>query len=404
MTTRIANRISKLGGEGAFEVQKRVELLKREKKNIISCHIGQPDRPTPKPIVDEAKRALDAGHHGYTPSGGKIEMRETAADWLSKTRGVHYDWEQVIITPGAKPAIFLALLATIEPGDEVIYPDPGYPTYGSVIPFLGAIPKPLPLLEQLGFRFQLDQLKSLINPGKTKMIILNSPENPTGGVLTDEDMKGIAELCLKYDLMVFSDEIYSQIIYDDVHRSICQQTGMYDRSIIMDGHSKTFAMTGWRLGFVAGTKELARAVELLMTNSNSCAANFTQTAGKLALTMDQTPVLDMVKEFKRRRDMIVERSQSVKGVTCHKPQGAFYIFPNVKCFGKSSKDIAEYLLTGASAMYPEIAKKTGVDGVSVLPGSAFGPYGEGYIRLSYANSYENLELACEFIKEAFSKL
>ena len=402
MPTHIANRISKLGGEGAFEVQKRVELLRRDGKNIIACHIGQPDRPTPKPIVDEAIKALNAGDHGYTPSAGKIVMRETAAEWLSKTRGIHYDWDQVVITPGAKPAIFLALLATIEPGDEVIYPDPGYPTYGSVIPFLGAVPKPLPLLEELGFRFQIDQLRELINPGKTKMIILNFPENPTGGTLTKEDLKGIAELALEYDIMVFSDEIYSQIIYDDEHRSIVQQKGMYDRSMIMDGHSKTYAMTGWRLGFVAGTKEFARSVELLMTNSNSCAGSFTQTAGRFALTMDQEPVREMVREFKRRRDMIVERSQQVKGVTCHKPQGAFYIFPNVKVFGKTSKEIAEYLIVGASKL--GVGKSIGVDGVSVLPGSAFGPYGEGYIRLSYANSYENLEKACDFMKEAFSKL
>jgi aspartate aminotransferase len=398
----IADRISKLGGEGAFVVQKKVALLRREGRNIIACHIGQPDFFTPKPIVDTAIDALNNGDHGYTPSGGKIEMREAAAEWLTKTRGVKFEWDEMVITPGAKPAIFLALLATIEPGDEVIYPDPGYPTYGSVIPFLGAIPKPLPLVEELGFRFQLDQLKSMITPGKTRMIILNSPENPTGGVLTEEDLKGIAELCHKYDMLCFSDEIYSQLVYGEKHHSIVQQPGMKERSIIMDGHSKTYAMTGWRLGFAGSTKEVARAMELLMTNSNSCAASFTQTAGRHALLMDQKPVDDMRAEFKRRRDMLVENSKKIPGVSCHMPEGAFYVFPNVKSFGKTSQEIEEYLITGAAKQ--GIGKSIGVDGVSVLAGSAFGKYGEGYIRLSYANSYENLQLACEFMKEAFAKL
>lgn len=398
----IADRISKLGGEGAFVVQKKVAMLRREGKNIVTCHIGQPDRPAPKAVVDVAVKALHDGDHGYTPSGGKLEMREAAAEWLTKTRGVEFNWEEICITPGAKPAIFLALLCTIEPGDEVIYPDPGYPTYGSVIPFLGAIPKPLPLLEELGFRFQLDQLKSLITPGKTRMIIINSPENPTGGVLTEEDLKGIAELAHKYDLLVFSDEIYSQLIYGPKHHSIIQQPGMKERSIIMDGHSKTYAMPGWRLGFAAGTKEIARAMELLMTNSNSCAASFTQTAGRHALIMDQAPVIEMAKEFRRRKEMLVKKLNEIDGVTCHNPEGAFYVFPNVKSFGKTSVEIEDYLLTGAAKL--GVGKDLGVDGVSVLAGTAFGQYGAGYIRLSYANSYENLELASAFIKEAFAKL
>lgn len=398
----VADRISKLGGEGAFEVQKKVALLRREGKNIIACHIGQPDFFTPEPIVDVAVDALKSGDHGYTPSGGKIEMREAAAEWLNRTRGVQYEWDEVVITPGAKPAIFLALLATIEPGDEVIYPDPGYPTYGSVIPFLGAVPRPLPLVEELGFRFQIDQLKQMINPGKTRMIILNSPENPTGGVLTEDDLKEIAAICHEYDLLVFSDEIYSQLVYTDKHHSIVHQPGMKERTIVMDGHSKTYAMTGWRLGFAAGTKDVARALELLMTNSNSCAGSFTQTAGRHALLMNQAPVDAMRDEFKRRRDMLVARSKQIEGVSCHLPEGAFYVFPNIKSFGISSLEMEKYLLTGASER--GVGKDIGVDGVSVLAGSAFGPYGEGYIRLSYANSYENLEMACEFMKEAFAKL
>jgi aspartate aminotransferase len=398
----IADRISKLGGEGAFVVQKKVAMLRREGKNIVTCHIGQPDRPAPKAVVDVAVKALQDGDHGYTPSGGKLEMREAAAEWLTKTRGVEFNWEEICITPGAKPAIFLALLCTIEAGDEVIYPDPGYPTYGSVIPFLGAVPKPLPLLEELGFRFQLDQLKSLITPGKTRMIIINSPENPTGGVLTEEDLKGIADLAHKYDLLVFSDEIYSQLIYGPKHHSIIQQPGMKERAIIMDGHSKTYAMPGWRLGFAAGTKEIARAMELLMTNSNSCAASFTQTAGRHALIMDQAPVIEMAKEFRRRKEMLVKKLNEIDGVTCHNPDGAFYVFPNVKSFGKTSVEIEEYLLTGAAKL--GVGKDLGVDGVSVLAGTAFGQYGAGYIRLSYANSYENLELASAFVKEAFAKL
>jgi aspartate/methionine/tyrosine aminotransferase len=398
----IADRVSKLGGEGAFVVQKKVAMLRREGKKIVTCHIGQPDRPAPKPVVDAAIKALEDGDHGYTPSGGKLEMRETVAEWLTKTRGVEYNWEEICITPGAKPAIFLALLATIEAGDEVIYPDPGYPTYGSVIPFLGAIPKPLPLVEELGFRFQLDQLEKLITPGKTRMIILNSPENPTGGVLTEGDMKGIAELCHEYDLLVFSDEIYSQLIYGEKHHSIVQQPGMKERTIVMDGHSKTYAMPGWRLGFAGGTKETARAMELLMTNSNSCAASFTQTAGRHALMMDQAPVIEMREEFKRRKDMLVERLNAIDGITCHNPEGAFYVFPNVRSFGKSSDEIEEFLLTGAAEL--GVGKELGLDGVSILSGTAFGPFGAGYIRLSYANSYENLELAVEFMKEAFAKL
>ncbi|MEO7993907.1 MAG: pyridoxal phosphate-dependent aminotransferase [bacterium] len=393
--------MTRLGGEAAFELLIVIKALQEQQKKIVCLNIGEPDFDTPAHIIETGVEAMRHHETHYTASPGRKETREAVARFMTRTRGVPVDWQQVTIFPGAKPAVFLTMLALLNEGDEVIFPDPGYPTYWSVAGFVGAIGVPLVLSESLGFRFQLDQLRSLITP-KTRMLILNSPQNPTGGVLTKSDLEGIAGLCREHDLYVFSDEIYSQIFYDTAFASIYSESGMAERTIVLDGWSKAYAMTGWRLGFTVSNREIASALGLLMTNSNSCAASFTQLAGIAALEGDQQPVAAMVKEFRTRRDLLVDGLNDIPGIHCHRPEGAFYVVPNVSSFGYSAKQIQDYLLSGASIA--GIVSPEGVDGVASLAGTAFGAAGEGYLRLSYANSQENLLLALSFLRTAFGRI
>lgn len=397
----LADRMGRLGGEAAFELLLEIRALEEQGKRIVRLQIGEPDFDTPMHIKTAAIEALQANDTHYTPSPGRKETRQAVARYVLKTRGVPVDWEQVTIFPGAKPAVFLSMLATLNEGDEVIFPDPGYPTYWSVAGFIGAKGVSLPLIEELGFRFQVEELARLIT-SKTRMVILNSPQNPTGGVLTKSDMEGVAELCIKHDLLVLSDEIYAQIAYGYPAPSIYSEPGMAGRTILLDGWSKAWAMTGWRLGFTVTNRTLADGLGLLMTNSNSCAAAFTQTAAIQALEGDHAPVQAMVDKFQERRDALVAGLNAIPGVQCHLPEGAFYVFPNVTSFGYSSKQIQDYLLKGAGEA--GVGDSIGVAGVALLAGTAFGKHGEGYLRLSYANSIESLNLALAFMEEAFAKI
>jgi len=389
MAIKLAKKMSRLGTETAFEVLAKARALEAQGREIVHLEIGEPDFDTPSNIVEAAIRALRSGQTHYTPSAGIPELRQAIAEETSETRGIEVKPEQVVVTPGAKPIMFFAILALCEEGDEVIYPNPGFPIYESMINFVGATPVPIPLREELDFRFDVNELRDKVTP-RTKMIILNSPHNPTGGVLTKEDVEAIAEICLKNDILVLSDEIYRRILYEGEHYSIASVPGMQERTIILDGFSKTYAMTGWRLGYGVMPEELARQVARLMTNSNSCTAAFTQWAGVEALKGPQDEVNRMVAEFKRRRDIIVEGLNNIPGIRCLKPQGAFYVFPNITGVGMSSRAFADYLLEEA--------------GVAVLSGTAFGQYGEGYLRLSYANSAENIRKALDRIGEAVARL
>jgi aspartate/methionine/tyrosine aminotransferase len=382
----IASRINNLGTETAFEVLARAKALEAQGRDIIHLEIGEPDFDTPPNIIAAAKEALDSGWTHYGPSAGLPAAREAIAEYFNQTRSINkYTAENVVVTPGAKPIIFFGLQATIEPGDEVIYPNPGFPIYESVINFLRATPIPLPLRESNDFRFDLADLEARITP-KTRMIIINSPQNPTGGVLTRDDLQGIAELAMRYDLIVFSDEIYSQIMYDgEQHYSITQFEGMEERTIVLDGFSKTFAMTGWRLGYGLMPPKLAKVVARLQTNCTSCAPSFTQIAGIEALSDRTLPyVRQFIAEFERRRNAIVDGLNAIPGIRCHKPKGAFYVFPNISSTGMSSQEFATFMLETV--------------GVACLSGTAFGHYGEGYVRFSYANSLDNIKHAIEKIR------
>ena len=379
-----------LGTETAFEVLVKAKALEAQGKHIIHLEIGEPDFDTPANIRAAAKKALDEGYTHYGPAPGLPSLRNAIAEHMTKRLGVQFNQNQVVVTPGAKPIMFFAILACVDPGDEVVYPNPGFPIYESVINFIGARPIPLPLKEEKDFRFDIEDLKRLITP-KTRMLIINSPGNPTGGILTKEDLRPIAELAVKHDIIVLADEIYSRILYDGFeHTSITTFPGMAERTIILDGFSKTFAMTGWRLGFGIMPEGLAQLVAQLQINSNSCTASFTQIAGVEALTGPQDEVYAMGNEFKRRRDVIVDGLNKIRGFKCHKPLGAFYVFPSIRGTGKSSKFLADYLLNEA--------------GVACLSGTAFGVYGEGYLRFSYANSVENITFALDRIKNAVEKM
>jgi aspartate/methionine/tyrosine aminotransferase len=385
----LADWMSRLGTEGAFVVLARAKELERQGKEIIHMQIGEPDFPTPKNIVEKAKWALDNEYHHYTPSQGTVELRETIADYLTKTRSpIKWDASEIVVGPGGKPIIVAAIMAVLNPGDEVLLPNPTYPAYKSFTSFLGAKAVPVPVVEEKGFRFDVNDLKSRITP-KTKMIFLNSPSNPTGGFLTMEDYKEIAEVVKKHNLVVFSDEIYSRMIYDGDHASITQVPGMKEHTIILDGHSKTYAMTGWRLGYGAGPKQLIDAMTKIMLNTVSCVNTATQVAGIEALTGPQDEVEKMIAEFKRRRDFIVDGINRIPGFSCKKPKGAFYIFPNITGTGMKSRDLMEYILAEA--------------GVACLPGTDFGEYGEGYLRFSYATSIEKIERALEKIDAAMKR-
>ena len=372
---KLAERMDRILVESAFEVLVRARALEATGRNIVHLEIGEPDFPTPAHVVEAAKAALDQGWTHYGPTQGYPELREVVAEHVSSTRGIQVGAQHVAIVPGGKPIIFFPMLALLEPGDEVIYPDPGFPIYQSMIQFLGATPVPIPLLESRGFSFDLDLLRDRLS-SKTKMLVLNSPQNPTGGVIPAEEIKIIADLVRERDLIVLSDEIYSRIYYGEPPASIASLPGMLEKTIILDGFSKTYAMTGWRLGYGVMPEWLVDAVNKLMVNSNSCTASFTQRAGIAALTGPQDEVTRMVAEFHRRRDAFCDGLNSIPGIGCARPGGAFYAFANITRTGMDSKAAADFLLNEA--------------GVACLSGAAFGGYGEGYVRFSYANSFENL--------------
>ena len=378
-----AERMKRLGTETAFEVLARAKAMEAEGRDIVHLEIGEPDFDTPPNIIKAAITALKSGYTHYGPSAGMPAVRKVFAEHITKDRGVEVKPENIVITPGAKPILFFSILALVDEGDEVIYPNPGFPIYESMINFVGGVPVPIPLREEKNFSFDVDELRSLVNE-KTKLIIVNSPQNPTGGILTKKDMKAVAELADKYDAWILSDEVYSKIIYEGKHVSIYDFPEVKDRTILLEGHSKTYAMTGWRLGYGIMPAPLAEHIARLQTNSNSCTASFTQMAGVEALTGPQTKSRKMVKEFKARRDLIVDGLNAIPGFTCLKPKGSFYVFPNITGTGMKSKELEVYLLDKA--------------GVAGLSGTSFGKYGEGYLRFSYANSQENIKKALEKIR------
>jgi aspartate/methionine/tyrosine aminotransferase len=384
---KLAERMSRLGTETAFEVLLAARQLEAQGREIVHLEIGEPDFDTPSNIIDAACDALNSGQTHYTPSAGIAELREAVAEDIGAYRDIEVDPAQVVVTPGGKPIMFFVILALAEPGTEVIYPNPGFPIYESMINFVGAKAVPVQLREDKDFRFDIDELASKVTD-RTRLIIINSPQNPTGGVLTPEDLEGIAGIASTNDIPVLSDEIYDRLIYDTDFHSIASLPGMStaERTIILNGFSKTYAMTGWRLGYGVMPTELAGHVTRLMTNSNSCTAAFTQYAGVEALRGPQDAVDEMVANFQERRDVIVEGLNNIPGIRCHKPEGAFYVFPNIEGTGMRSKEMEQFLLHKA--------------GVAALAGTSFGEYGEGFIRLSYANSVENIRKALSWIEEA----
>jgi len=381
-----AKKMDLLGTETAFEVLAKAKALEKKGREIIHLEIGEPDFDTPNNIKEAAIKALKAGYTHYVPAAGIPELRTAIAEYLSESREIDVDPEEVVVTPGAKPIIFFSILALVERGDEVMYPNPGFPIYESMINFVGAKPVPMPLKEENDFRIDNQDTVDKITK-KTKMIILNSPENPTGGVLNKENLEVIADRVEnRDDLFVLSDEVYCKIIYEGKHESIASIPDMKEQTILMDGFSKTYAMTGWRLGYAAMRKDLAQKITQLMINSNSCTCAFTQMAGVEALRGPQDESRKMDEEFKRRREVIVSGLNKIKGITCREPHGTFYVFPNVKGTGMNCRKLSDFLLNRA--------------GVAVLSGTAFGSYGEGYLRLSFANSVENIEKAMKRISEA----
>ncbi len=386
---KLADRMQRIRVESAFDVLVKARALEAQGKSIIHLEIGEPDFATPPHIVEAAKQALDQGWTHYGPSQGFPELREAIAREMLRTRGVRVGPEHVCVVPGGKPVIFFPMLAVLEPGDEVIYPNPGFPIYESMIRFLGAVPVPMPLEEKRGFAFDLNLFRERLT-AKTRMVILNYPENPTGGIIPPEDLREIAAMLEGRDLIVLADEIYSRIRYsNDPFVSIASFPGMTEKTIILDGFSKTYAMTGWRIGYGVMPAWLAEAVTKLMVNSNSCTASFTQRAGIAALTGPQDCVDAMVQEFRRRRDVICQGLNEIPGFRCPVPGGAFYAMPNVTGTGMTSAELAHYLLYQG--------------GVSCLDGGCFGEYGNGYLRISYANSMENLREAVARIQKASSR-
>ena len=389
MELQLATRMSRLGTETAFEVLAKARALEAQGRSVIHLEIGEPDFDTPAHIVEAAKRALDEGYTHYGPAAGLPELREAIAQDISTSRGIAVQPDQVVVTPGGKPVMFFAILALCEAGDEVIYQNPGFPIYESMINFVGAKAVPLPLLEERGFSFSIDDLVSRITP-RTKMLVINSPANPTGGIIPRGDIAAIAELAVKHNFWVLSDEIYCRLLYEGAHHSIAAEPGMADRTIILDGFSKTYAMTGWRMGYGVTPANLTPSIVKLMTNSNSCTASFSQRAGVAAITGPQEPVDRMRAEFRRRRDAVVAALNAIPGVRCAMPKGAFYAFPNITGTGLSEREVADRLLSEA--------------GVATLAGTAFGEYGAGYLRLSYANSMENLNEAVRRIGQFVERL
>ena len=383
---KLASRISRLEIESAFDVLVRARALEANGRSIVHLEIGEPDFPSPAHVIEAAKQALDEGYTHYGPTQGLPELREAIARYVSRTRQTEVDAKEVCVVPGGKPILFFPMMALLEAGDEVLYPDPGFPIYRSMIRFLEATPVPIPLVEERGFSLDIDYLRDHITD-RTKLLILNSPQNPTGGVIPESDIRRIAELVAKRDMMVLSDEIYARLYYgSEPPFSIASLPGMREKTIILDGFSKTYAMTGWRLGYGVMPVWLVEAVNKLMVNSNSCAATFTQRAAIAALEGPQTDVEAMLNQFRIRREAFCGVLRDIPGFSCTAPGGAFYAFANVKRTGIPSKELADYLLNEA--------------GVACLDGGTFGEHGRGYIRFSFTNSLDNLMEAARRIKAA----
>ncbi len=383
MNFKYAKRMQNLGTETAFEVLAKAKKLEAEGKHIIHLEIGEPDFPTPDNIVQAAAKSLQGGDTHYTPSNGILPLRETIAKYMSRTRGLDFTADEVVMTPGGKPIMFFAIIALVDEGDEVIYPNPGFPIYESMIKFMGGKPVPIPLKEEKGFAFDPEDLRKLITQ-KTKLLIINTPQNPTGGILTKDAILKIADIVKDKDIWILSDEIYSRLIFTGEHFSIAQVPGFKERTIILDGFSKYYAMTGWRAGFGVMNKEIAPMISKLVTNSVSCTNAFVQKGCIEALEGPQDSVDQMKAEFLARRDIIVDGLNSLKGFSCIVPDGAFYAFPNITKTGYTSRELNDHLLYKAN--------------VAALSGTAFGEYGEGYLRFSYANSRENIKEAIKRIK------
>jgi aspartate/methionine/tyrosine aminotransferase len=380
--------MARLGTETAFEVLVRARALEAQGKSVVHLEIGEPDFDTPPHIVEGAAAALRAGATHYGPAAGLPELREAIAEDYTKRRGVKATPEMVVVTPGGKPIMFYAILALVDPGDEVLYPNPGFPIYESMIRYIGGVPVPVRLREEQGFALDVDQLCDKVGP-RTRLIVVNYPHNPTGGMIPESGLRAIADVAAKHGVPVLADEIYSRIVYDGGFRSIASLPGMEPLAIVLDGFSKTYAMTGWRLGYGVMPAPMAQVVAKLQTNAVSCTASFVQLAGVTALRGDQTPVARMVEEFRRRRDAILDGLRGVPGFTCVRPGGAFYVFPNITGTGYSARALADRLLDEA--------------GVACLSGTAFGEWGEGHLRFSYANSMENLQEAVRRIRGLLTK-
>jgi aspartate/methionine/tyrosine aminotransferase len=381
----LADRMARLGTESAFEVLARARAMEAEGRKVVHLEIGEPDFDTPGHIGEAAAAAIREGFTHYTPAPGIPELREAVSSFFHRTRGLEYPPDRIVVVPGAKPILFFTILALCQEGDEVIYPDPGFPMYESIAAFAGATPVPVPLREERGFAVDPEELASLLTE-RTRLVILNSPHNPCGSTVGREDLERVATVVADRDLYVLSDEVYWAIRYAGEHSSVAQMDGMADRTILLDGCSKSFAMTGWRLGFAALPEPLVEPVTRLAINSVSCTAAMVQKAAVAALTGPFEPVQEMVEEFRRRRDVIVEGLNRIDGLSCVEPSGAFYVFPNATAISPSTRDLAVYLLEQA--------------GVACLWGTAFGPAGQGYLRFSYANSVENIRDALESIEAA----
>lgn len=389
MTLRLTEAMSRLGTESAFDVLAKARALEATGRTVVHLEIGEPDFDTPRHIVEAAVDALRSGQTHYVPAPGIPQLRESVAAFLERTGRARTTPDRVLVTPGAKPVMFYVMLALCQPGDEVIYPNPAFPMYESIAAFTGAVPVPLPLREQNQFRIDPDELERLVSP-RTRLLILNSPHNPCGSALTKADCESIAEIAIRHDLTVLSDEVYWAIRYDGPHASVLDVDGMAERTILLDGWSKTFAMTGWRLGFAVLPEPLVEPVTRLIVNSVSCTAAFSQLAAKAALDGPWDAVERMVAEFRARRDLIVGDLNEIPGISCQLPSGAFYVFPRITELGLSAGELQERLLHRA--------------GVAALPGTSFGSYGEGYLRLSYANSAENLRAAAVAIGDLVASL
>ena len=385
---QLVKKMARIGVESAFEVMVKARALEAKGKSVIHLEIGEPDFPTPRNVIEAGKKALDEGWTKYGPTQGLPELRQSIANYISRTRGIQVGPQNVCVVPGGKPIMYFVIIALLEEGDEAIYPDPGFPIYESMIRFQGAKPVPIPLRENRGFSLDINELKDRLTD-RTKLVILNSPHNPTGGIIPAGDIQQIAAMLRERDIIVLSDEIYSRIIYDGEPSSIASAEGMLGKTVILDGFSKTYSMTGWRLGYGVMPEWLADAVVKLMVNSNSCTASFTQRAGIEALEGPQDAVDAMVGEFKRRRDAVVKGLNTIPGFRCPVPAGAFYVFPNVEGTGMGSKELADHLLYEG--------------GVACLDGQCFGAEGRGYLRFSYANSLENILDAVERIRKVSTK-